>query len=752
MEATSKRIQLLLLTDCLESFAGGAEKQIFELAKRLDKKKYMVRVASLDCQGQASREMIEALGCELVVFRVKRIYGLSGLIQGIKFKRFLMEKRIDIVQTYHFSSDIWGAFWAKLAGVPVVISNRRDMGFWRKPYHAFLYRLVNPWVKKIAVVAKSVKTFVKATEQVADEKIDVIYNGIDLQVSSLQSPVSSLRKELGIHENEIVVMHVANLKLVKGHRYLLEAMAGVVKEVSNIKLVLIGKDELGGALQAQAQRLNIADKILFLGKREDAFGLLGAADICVLPSLSEGMSNAILEYMAAAKPVVATHVGGNPELVEDGYNGMLVPHANAQALEGALLALAKDTSRRRMMGENGRKCVKEKFLISRMIDEYDSLFQNLLGKKRILHLVSSGGLFGAEKVILNLAGYNKEFDSIVGALNNRHNPHFEVAAEAQKLGLSSVIFESKGPFDFGAVWRVKKFIQTHDVDVIHSHNYKSDIIGFLAARLTGKKWIATNHVWHGTDRKLQLYETIDAFILKFADRICAVSKEIKADLAAKGVSSGKISVIDNGIDIAQYDNQRTAFGLKDELNIKSDNVVVTIVGRLSKEKGHEVFLAAAKEVASRHAHVKFLIVGDGLLRAQLQVQADTLGLSNNVIFTGIRQDMPAIYSISDILVNASFIEGLPMTILEAMAAKVAIVAARVGAIPDVINANHNGLLINPGDMKAFAEAVIQLIQNPQKRKDLAQKAYADVCADFSVARMVNQYEKIYSHLLNGCLL
>src|ERR1700691_386278 len=125
------KTNIVLLTDCLADLAGGAEKQIYELAGRLDKSKYNVFVVSLDCWGKASRELIESTGSQLNIFRVVRIYGISGLVQGIRFYNFLRQNQIKIILTYHFSSDMWGTFWGHLAGVPVIMSNRRDMGFWR---------------------------------------------------------------------------------------------------------------------------------------------------------------------------------------------------------------------------------------------------------------------------------------------------------------------------------------------------------------------------------------------------------------------------------------------------------------------------------------------------------------------------------------------------------------------------------------------------------------------------------------------
>ncbi len=746
MTHPSSKINLVLLTDCLADLAGGAEKQIYELAKGLDKSRYTVTVVSLNCYGQASRSLIESAGCRLEIFRVVRIYGLTGLIQGFKFFGFLRENRVDILQTYHFSSDIWGTFWGKLAGVPVIISNRRDMGFWRRGLHVGAYRWVNRRVKKIVGNARSIRTLVMNEEGVPEDKIEIIYNGVDLP----QDRVAGFSPDFFKEPGDILIMHVANLKPVKGHTYLLKAFAAVAKEFPNAKLALIGKDEFNGSLQSQVESLGIKDKVFFLGKRDDVQQLLSLADICVLPSLSEGMSNAILEYMSAGKPVVATNVGGNPELVQDGVNGLLVEKEDADAIKNALLVLIRDKAKCQAMGNAGLARVKAEFSMAAMVGRYDRLFNDLLFKKkiRILHLVSSGGLFGAERVILNLAARTKDAVCYVGALHNVHNSHLEVIDEAKNLGLPTAVFESHGQLDFGTVFKIKRFLRDADIDIIHTHNYKSDILGFWASRFAGKKWVGTNHLWHSTDGKLKFYETLDAFFLKFADKVTAVSQEIKDDLLRKGFKNEKVAVIDNGIHIEKFQNDRNAGQLKRALfHLNEDSFVVAIVGRLAQEKGHDIFLKAAKTIVEKYPHVKFLIIGDGPLRGPLETMAVQLGLSRNVIFAGIRNDMPRVYAMCDLMVNASSIEGLPMAILEAMAARVPMIATRVGAIPKVIHDQKNGISLEPGDAGALARAMAELIEDAQKRERFAEAAYKDVCERFSDGRMAQRYREIYEEVL-----
>ena len=366
---------------------------------------------------------------------------------------------------------------------------------------------------------------------------------------------------------------------------------------------------------------------------------------------------------------------------------------------------------------------------------------------RVLHLVSSGGLYGAEQVILNLA-QSERLISFVGALYNVHSPNLDVTEEAEKRGLNTVVFHSRGRIDVTTVFRIIRFLRQHQIDILHTHGYKSDIVGFLAALCSRAKWVATNHVWHPLSTKLRLYESVDAFVLRFATRVVGVSREIRDDLIATNIRSAYIRVIHNGIDVDRFRRFRATKTLKATLGICDKDVVVTMIGRLSPEKGHRTFLQAAKEVSSNRNHVKFLIVGDGPMGEELRAEVARLNLENHVIFTGFRRDMPDMYALSDVMVNASTIEGLPMTILEAMASNVPVIATPVGGTPDVIKDGETGLLFDAQDVDALTKRIESLIDDPGRRRRLAAAAYEFVAMNHSLERMCDAYGQVYREILS----
>jgi glycosyltransferase involved in cell wall biosynthesis len=371
---------------------------------------------------------------------------------------------------------------------------------------------------------------------------------------------------------------------------------------------------------------------------------------------------------------------------------------------------------------------------------------------RVLHLVSSGGLYGAEQVILNLA-QSERLITFVGALYNVHSPNLDVIEEAEKRDLNTVVFHSQGRIDVTTVFRIIRFLREHQIDILHTHGYKSDIVGFLAALFGRAKWVATNHVWHPLSTKLRLYESVDAFALRFAARVIAVSREIREDLISTNIRSACIRVIQNGIDVDHFTQFRSPKALKATLGIHDDDLVVTIVGRLSPEKGHRTFLEAAKEITSNRNHVKFLIVGDGPMREELRAEVARLNLEDHVIFTGFRRDMPVMYALSDMMVNASTIEGLPMTILEAMASNVPVIATPAGGTPDVIKDNVTGLLFEAQDVAALKTRIESLIDDPGRRRRLAAAAYEFVAMNHSLERMCDAYGQVYREILGdrACL-
>jgi len=372
-----------------------------------------------------------------------------------------------------------------------------------------------------------------------------------------------------------------------------------------------------------------------------------------------------------------------------------------------------------------------------------------MNKKKILQLVSSSGFFGAENVIIELAKelLSTNFEPIIGVFNNTHSPHTEIVEEAKKYNLKVKIFTCNGQFDIRSVKAVGNFIKRNNIDIIHSHGYKSNFYALIANLFRNVSLITTCHLWTGGGFKNRIYESLDKLWIKRFDKIVTVSDELRTEVLNWGVSPSKVSTIDNGIDLNRFKGSFDTNNIRKKLNIASHFKVIGTIGRLDEQKGHIFLIESTIQFLKVFPDTIFLIVGDGSLKQKLQDKVVELSLENNFVFTGIRKDIPEILVAIDIFVLPSLSEGLPMVLLEAMAAKKPIIASGVGAIPKVIINNETGILIKPRDVDELTKSMIDLLRNKDKADLIAKNAYNKIVREFSSKKMVKEYIKIYDHIL-----
>jgi len=745
------KIKILLLTDVLKSINGGAERQIYELAKRIDKNRFELYIRILhhiDIPAELKETGVNVQG-----LGIRRSYGINGILEGFKFSRFLKAEGVDILVSYHFASDIWGTIFGKLAKVPVIISNRRDAGFWRKRRHTVAYKLINRWVDKIVVVSEAVKQMVLRDEIASENKVEVIYNGVEPDKFSINIDIVAKKKELGLPLDSKVVGYVGNFNPIKGHKVLIEVAKSVLNKYPNVYFLLVGDGHLRVSLENAIRNTHdaIRDHILFLGVRKDTPELLQVMDVCVLPSLSEGLSNTLLEYMAAGKPVIATAVGGNPEVIKDKINGILIPPGDPVVLNDNIVNLLENKELAQRLAIEAQKTVSDKFNLTRQIRAMESSLESSIRKNkevRIMHLISSNGIFGAEKVLLNLAS-NMNYNGIkscIGVVNNLHNSHLEVFKEAEERGIPAYVVESKGRFDFGAVRQLERAIIENKINLLHTHNYKANFLGILAARRASVPVIATNHLWTKSGWKLRFYEFIDAIMLKvFVKKIIAVSESVKRDMVLAGIPGSRIKVILNGLDTAEPQNIDREI-LRDSFGIDKGVKIIGVVSRLSPEKGHKFLFEAIQIIVQKHSGIKLLIIGDGPSKEGLIKEVEHLGISEKVVFAGYQPDMNRIYPIIDILIQPSLREGIPITLLEGMNQSKPIVATDVGGVSELIKDRFTGLLIQPASSAELYNAITALLDDNSLCEKMGQNARKFAQDNFSLEKMINSYRIVYEEL------
>jgi glycosyltransferase involved in cell wall biosynthesis len=365
---------------------------------------------------------------------------------------------------------------------------------------------------------------------------------------------------------------------------------------------------------------------------------------------------------------------------------------------------------------------------------------------KILQMISSGGMYGAEAVVLNLSRTLNEgpHRSPLGVFSNSSNPNLQLHENAAKEGIESHLIPCNGQIDRKAITSIRELAQRTGVDVVHAHGYKADIYAFFALRGSGVSLVSTCHNWIDIDRKTSLYGTLDRLFLRGYARVVAVSDEVRQRLLKSGVKANRVSVIRNGIDLRQFDCASAV--VRHELGWDAEQIV-GFVGRLSREKGPDIFLEAAARVIAQCPDTKFVVAGDGPDRAELDALIDKLGIRDHVHMLGRCNDMPALYASLDIMVSASRIEGLPIAILEGMASRLPLVATAVGDVPTVIQDGRTGMLAPAEDPESLAAAIVELLPDPAKRKQLGSAARQLVENEFSAERMTADYLRVYEEAI-----
>lgn len=350
---------------------GGAERIVCALAASLDRSRYR-SIVGLFRPGWLKDE------CEKRELPV-HVFPNDGFMNWkwmLACYRLIKKERVDLIQAHEFDANVHGALVAKLAGIPLVATVHGKNRFYEKARRRWAFRLVSHMVQLVAV-SEELKRFIVEQTGISEGRITVIHNGVDDSLGSDHVLAEAFKRDLGVPAGHRVVGVVGNLYPVKGHTYLLAAIPDILKVCPETTFLFAGRGELEVSLKAQAKELGIEGHVQFLGLRQDIPRLLAIIDVFAMPSLSEGLSIALLEAMAAGKPAVVTQVGGNPELVKDGVTGALVPPKDAEALALALCGLLSDPDKRRQYGAEARKRVAEKFALRAMVARYQATYRAL---------------------------------------------------------------------------------------------------------------------------------------------------------------------------------------------------------------------------------------------------------------------------------------------------------------------------------------------------------------------------------------
>lgn len=351
---------------------AGTEMQLLALLRHLDRSRVQPYLCLLKEDGDESRAL-EPDGCPVLRLGVTSLHHPSTLGEALRFARFLRKERIDVVQVYFPDSTNFGVTVARLAGVRRVVRTRFNLGYWMTRIDRWLGRLHSRLVDATVVNCDACRDSIVADEWADPTSVHVVENGVELTPFARLAPPRFAPN--GRRPRRVGL--VANLRPVKEPHIFIEAARHIAEEHPDVEFHIAGEGTLRPYLESLIAELHLQQRVFLRGQVRDIPRFLGSIDLAVLCSRSEGASNAILEYMAAGRAIVATSVGGTPQLLEDGVHGLLVPPGDPVALAEALLKLLDEPALAARLAAAARQRVHERFDARHRARRYEALYEQL---------------------------------------------------------------------------------------------------------------------------------------------------------------------------------------------------------------------------------------------------------------------------------------------------------------------------------------------------------------------------------------
>ncbi|HJQ68942.1 MAG TPA: glycosyltransferase [Blastocatellia bacterium] len=716
---------------------GGSERQAVQLARLLKQSgRYEVRMACLDLSGVLLDEARRLELGEIPEYRLTSFYDRNMFTQLRRFAAFLREEAVDVLHTHDFYTNVFGMAAGAIARAPVRIASRRETAGWRTEKQKFVERLAYRLAHKIVANAEAVRDQL-VKEGVSSEKIVTVHNGLD---TARIKPVPGLSRDevlasFGLPRSDELqfVTIVANLRHpVKDHPTFLRAAALVRAARPGARFVIAGEGELTEAMRALAKELGLDRDVFFTGRVERVAELLAVSDVCVLSSKAEGFSNSILEYMAAARPVVVTDVGGAREAVIDEESGFIVPPCDPPAMASRIVELLSEPELAREMGERGRARVEREFSCRAQLERTENLYDAMLKDSpplRVLIVAPSLDILGGQAVQASrlLARLGEEAAVEVSFLPV--NPRLPgVLRKLQAIKYVRTVMTS-------LLYWAQLLARVRKYDVVHafSASYTSFVLAptpaILIAKLYRKKIILNYRSGEAEDH-LRRWRRTAVPTIRLVDRIAVPSGYLVDVFAGFGLSAHAIF---NFVDTGRFKFRR-----------RSPLRPVFLSNRnLEPHYNVACVLRAFAIIQSRLPDARLTVAGDGSQLGALKELARELRL-RHVEFVGrtAPENIHRLYDDADIYLNAPDVDNMPGSILEAFACGLPVVTTDAGGIPYIVTDRVTGMMVGRNDHEAMAERALRLLGDERLASDIAARA-RDECRKYEWGAVKNQWITLY---------
>lgn len=362
---------------------------------------------------------------------------------------------------------------------------------------------------------------------------------------------------------------------------------------------------------------------------------------------------------------------------------------------------------------------------------------------KVLQFICSTGFYGAERWVLALSKHLPE--SVSSELVVTLEPgteELELVKQFKAIGKTHQI-PMKGRFDLRAVSKLADLIQEQDIDIIHTHGYKSDILGVMAARKAGIPCVVTPHGFeNAADLKLRLFIWLGCQSMRFADKVVPLSKQLLSDVEKFNISPEKIEYIQNGVDLSEVEAVRQT-----KTNKQKEKKTIGFVGQMISRKNIKAILDCFESLSKKRQDIELVLLGDGEDRSSLEAYSKTLDCAEDIHFLGFRNDRLQLLRDFDLFVMTSTLEGIPRCLMEACAMEIPVSAYDIAGIDQLITHNESGLLAPLHDINQLENDWEKLLDDKELASSLAQNSKSFVEANFSAKRMADEYLELFKGML-----
>lgn len=716
---------------------GGTERQFARLAQALNRGQFEVHVGCLKKRGAFLPDVGE----------VEEFNHGGGFLSRKAFRarnrlfRHLRAHQFQIAHSFDWYANVAMIPIARLAGVPAIIGSHRQLGAWMAPAQ---FR-AQDWAFRLCrrVVCNSEAARAQLRDRgVPERKLVVIPNA--LPERALNEVVPAFLPSTGC----VRVGMVARMNnAVKNYPMLLRAVARLRPRFPHVEFLLVGDGPLRPQLEAMARQLGVAEVVQFLGERQDIPAVLASLDLAVLCSTSESLSNAIIEALASGKPVVATNVGGNPELVRAGETGLLVPSDDDAALANALAFLIEHPELRAAWGKQARTFALQRFGLEEVCRRYQNLYCEAMDESSARHSKSgrrpAAGSQDSLKVVFvgpstrMIGGQAAQLQTLLelwtadGGLRPSFvpvDPVFPPAlAWAERVPALRTVL--RAPIYIRALWRG---LRHADVAHVFAASYWSFLLApvpaCVLARLRGCRVVLNYHSGEAPDHLRRSW--LARAVLRRCDIVAVPSQFLEQVFAEWRIAA---AVVPNVVDLDQF-----RFRTRDPL--RPSLLCTRGFGPCYRQ---DLVVRAFSAVRRVFPSATLCLVGTGSEEVRVRALATELGLKD-IEFAGpvTRDGIAPFYDQADIFINASDLDNAPLSILEAFASGMPVVSTSAGGIPFLVQQDVSGLLSPPGDAAALAENVIRLLQTPGQARRLAAAAHLQ-CDRYSWPQARSAWLQLY---------